>query len=298
MPKRKNIQIIHPLVNSKRKASQESRRRFISLHRLSSFFRQTQQGAFSYGKSSSTQGFLIVFILFWLVRDPMWLVQRLNSSLAPSTSISCTTFNILAPIYKRVDQLVCLFVCFFSSSFDFPKVFSLDNVGFLLCVQNQSIRESHFRALWFTRNQKILDLLLLHQRSSVICLQVNNKSLKKSTFDSFVCGFKRTVTVDRKFGLRMRNWWTCTMIALALLATLFSSCLEQTVVVMVSKVLPFYHCFFFVQIYLCFFFLFKFIIVFFFFWNTLPLLFKTLFLGITCVSKVIRILGVVIAELF
>ncbi|KAJ4895157.1 putative calcium-binding protein [Raphanus sativus] len=67
--------------------------------------------------------------------------MRLNSSLAPSTSISCTTFNILAPIYKRVDQL------------------------------NQSIRESHFRALWFTRNQKILDLLLLHQRSSVICLQ-------------------------------------------------------------------------------------------------------------------------------
>ncbi|KAF8111527.1 hypothetical protein N665_0074s0058 [Sinapis alba] len=67
--------------------------------------------------------------------------MRLNSSLASSsTSISCTTFNILAPIYKRVDQL------------------------------NQSIRESHFRALWLTRNQKILDLLL-HQRSSVICLQ-------------------------------------------------------------------------------------------------------------------------------
>ncbi|KAJ0235680.1 putative calcium-binding protein [Hirschfeldia incana] len=66
--------------------------------------------------------------------------MRPNSSLAPSTSISCTTFNILAPIYKRVDQL------------------------------NQSIRESHFRALWYTRNKKILDLLL-HQRSSVICLQ-------------------------------------------------------------------------------------------------------------------------------
>ncbi|CAH8336762.1 unnamed protein product [Eruca vesicaria subsp. sativa] len=75
--------------------------------------------------------------------------MRLNSSLASSTSISCTTFNILAPIYKRVDQL------------------------------NQSIRESHFRALWFTRNQKILDLLL-HQRSSVICLQevwVGNEEL-------------------------------------------------------------------------------------------------------------------------
>ncbi|KAG2260497.1 hypothetical protein Bca52824_079791 [Brassica carinata] len=76
--------------------------------------------------------------------------MRLNSSLASSTTgISCTTFNILAPIYKRVDQL------------------------------NQSIRESHFRALWFTRNQNILDLLL-HQRSSVICLQevwVGNEEL-------------------------------------------------------------------------------------------------------------------------
>ncbi|CAN6903377.1 unnamed protein product [Brassica oleracea] len=68
------------------------------------------------------------------------IVQRLNSSLASSTSISCTTFNILAPIYKRIDQL------------------------------NQSNRESHSRDLWYTRNQDILELLL-HQRSSVICLQ-------------------------------------------------------------------------------------------------------------------------------
>ncbi|CAF1923455.1 hypothetical protein Bca4012_069546 [Brassica carinata] len=74
--------------------------------------------------------------------------MRVNSNI-DSTNITCTTFNVLAPIYKRVDQ------------------------------QNQSIRESHFRALWFTRNQKILDLLL-NQRSSVISLQevwVGNEEL-------------------------------------------------------------------------------------------------------------------------
>ncbi|CAH8352027.1 unnamed protein product [Eruca vesicaria subsp. sativa] len=79
-------------------------------------------------------------------------VMRVNSTNiigGSTTNITCTTFNVLAPIYKRVDQ------------------------------QNQSIRESDFRALWFTRNQKILDLLL-HQRSSVISLQevwVGNEEL-------------------------------------------------------------------------------------------------------------------------
>jgi mRNA deadenylase 3'-5' endonuclease subunit Ccr4 len=65
------------------------------------------------------------------------------------SNISCTTFNILAPIYKRVDQ------------------------------KNHSTRESDFRTLWLARNQRILDLLL-HQRSSVICLQevwVGNEEL-------------------------------------------------------------------------------------------------------------------------
>jgi len=55
----------------------------------------------------------------------------------------------LAPIYKRVDQ------------------------------KNHSTRESDFRTLWLARNQRILDLLL-HQRSSVICLQevwVGNEEL-------------------------------------------------------------------------------------------------------------------------
>ncbi|XP_052874229.1 uncharacterized calcium-binding protein At1g02270-like isoform X2 [Gossypium arboreum] len=63
--------------------------------------------------------------------------------------ISCTTFNILAPIYKRLDQ------------------------------QNQSVRESDFRAFWLARNKKIVNWLL-YERSSIICLQefwVGNEEL-------------------------------------------------------------------------------------------------------------------------
>ncbi|KAF2299555.1 hypothetical protein GH714_032537 [Hevea brasiliensis] len=56
--------------------------------------------------------------------------------------ITCTTFNILAPIYKRLN---------------------LDN--------NQNSRESDCRAYWLARNNRILDSLL-HERSSIICLQV------------------------------------------------------------------------------------------------------------------------------
>lgn len=62
-----------------------------------------------------------------------------TSFVAPSeTSISCTTFNILAPIYKRVN--------------------------------GEGFRESAVRESWMIRNQKILDLLLLGN-SSIICLQ-------------------------------------------------------------------------------------------------------------------------------
>ncbi|XP_062157367.1 uncharacterized calcium-binding protein At1g02270-like isoform X2 [Alnus glutinosa] len=57
--------------------------------------------------------------------------------------ISCTTFNILAPIYKRLDQH----------------------------GQNQGLRESEFRAFWRCRNQGILDWLLHESSSVVICLQ-------------------------------------------------------------------------------------------------------------------------------
>lgn len=52
--------------------------------------------------------------------------------------VSCTTFNILAPIYKRMD--------------------------------NENCRESQYRAYWFSRNEKIIDRLLA-DHSSIICLQ-------------------------------------------------------------------------------------------------------------------------------
>ncbi|XP_023553500.1 uncharacterized calcium-binding protein At1g02270 isoform X2 [Cucurbita pepo subsp. pepo] len=55
-------------------------------------------------------------------------------------SITCTTFNILAPIYKRLSQ------------------------------QDPSCRESDYRTYWLARNQRILDWLL-YEKSSIICLQ-------------------------------------------------------------------------------------------------------------------------------
>ncbi|KAF7813946.1 putative calcium-binding protein [Senna tora] len=70
--------------------------------------------------------------------------------------VSCTTFNILAPIYKRLD----------------PQDFD----GF---IQNQRLRESDFRSLWLARNQRILDCLL-YESSSIMCLQefwVGNEEL-------------------------------------------------------------------------------------------------------------------------
>ncbi|GAB2249651.1 hypothetical protein Droror1_Dr00013010 [Drosera rotundifolia] len=54
--------------------------------------------------------------------------------------ITCTTFNILAPIYNRMNN------------------------------KDQSRRESDYRTYWLTRNQRILDWLLC-ERSSIICLQ-------------------------------------------------------------------------------------------------------------------------------
>ncbi|KAL7003744.1 hypothetical protein U1Q18_004892, partial [Sarracenia purpurea var. burkii] len=62
------------------------------------------------------------------------------TSIADPTSISCTTFNILAPIYKRLNK------------------------------EDQSCRESDIRAYWLNRNRRILDSLLC-ERSSIICLQ-------------------------------------------------------------------------------------------------------------------------------
>ncbi|XP_027109932.1 uncharacterized calcium-binding protein At1g02270 [Coffea eugenioides] len=71
------------------------------------------------------------------------------SSIADPTCISCTTFNILAPIYKRLNH------------------------------EDQSIRESEKKAYWLNRNHRILDWLL-YERSSIICLQefwVGNEEL-------------------------------------------------------------------------------------------------------------------------
>ncbi|GLT34252.1 hypothetical protein SLA2020_087760 [Shorea laevis] len=108
-------------------------------------------------------------------------VSRSNSSRVASTMgdpcISCTTFNILAPIYKRLDK------------------------------ENQSARESDFRALWFARNQGILDCLL-YQRSSIICLQefwVGNEELvhmyQESLGDTGYDTFKLARTNNRGDGL-------------------------------------------------------------------------------------------------
>ncbi|KAG8663671.1 uncharacterized calcium-binding protein At1g02270 isoform X2 [Manihot esculenta] len=72
-----------------------------------------------------------------------------SQTITEEPCISCTTFNILAPIYKRLDH------------------------------QDQSIRESDNRTFWFTRNQIILDWLLF-EKSCIICLQefwVGNEEL-------------------------------------------------------------------------------------------------------------------------
>ncbi|KAJ8748580.1 hypothetical protein K2173_003481 [Erythroxylum novogranatense] len=91
--------------------------------------------------------------------------------------VSCTTFNILAPIYKRLDQ------------------------------ENQNVRESDFRAFWLPRNQKILDWLL-PEKSSIICLQefwVGNEELvhlyQSSLGDAGYITFQLARTNNRGDGL-------------------------------------------------------------------------------------------------
>ncbi|XP_062091249.1 uncharacterized calcium-binding protein At1g02270-like isoform X2 [Humulus lupulus] len=92
-------------------------------------------------------------------------------------SISCTTFNILAPIYKRLDPL------------------------------NQGLRESEFKASWLDRNQRILDWLL-YESSSIICLQefwVGNEELvrmySERLHDAGYTTFKLGRTNNRGDGL-------------------------------------------------------------------------------------------------
>ncbi|MBA0750206.1 hypothetical protein Gogos_001626 [Gossypium gossypioides] len=91
--------------------------------------------------------------------------------------ITCTTFNILAPIYKRLSH------------------------------KDQNCRESDYRAYWLARNQRILDSLL-YERSSIICLQefwVGNEELvnmyEKRLGDAGYLKFKLGRTNNRGDGL-------------------------------------------------------------------------------------------------
>ncbi|KAA8533516.1 hypothetical protein F0562_031050 [Nyssa sinensis] len=99
------------------------------------------------------------------------------SSVTDPTCISCTTFNILAPIYKRLNE------------------------------KDQSCRESDYRAYWLNRNHRILDRLL-YERSSIICLQefwVGNEELvnmyEKRLGDAGYLNFKLARTNNRGDGL-------------------------------------------------------------------------------------------------
>ncbi|KAJ6765149.1 CARBON CATABOLITE REPRESSOR PROTEIN 4 [Salix koriyanagi] len=93
--------------------------------------------------------------------------------------ITCTTFNILAPIYKRLN---------------------INN------DQDQNSRESDYRAYWLVRNQRILDSLL-RERSSIICLQefwLGNEELvnmyEKRLGDAGYLNFKPARTNNRGDG--------------------------------------------------------------------------------------------------
>ncbi|XP_073130489.1 uncharacterized calcium-binding protein At1g02270-like [Henckelia pumila] len=99
------------------------------------------------------------------------------SSITDPTCVSCTTFNILAPIYKRLNQ------------------------------DDPSYRESDVKDYWLNRNQKILDRLL-YERSSIICLQefwIGNEELvsiyDKRLGDAGYINFKLARTNNRGDGL-------------------------------------------------------------------------------------------------
>ncbi|CBI23107.3 hypothetical protein AAG906_007088 [Vitis piasezkii] len=91
--------------------------------------------------------------------------------------ISCTTFNILAPIYKRLNH------------------------------EDTNCRESDCRTYWLSRNRAILDWLI-DERSSIICLQefwVGNEELvnlyEKRLGDAGYINFKLARTNNRGDGL-------------------------------------------------------------------------------------------------
>ncbi|KAL9240241.1 hypothetical protein vseg_014485 [Gypsophila vaccaria] len=91
--------------------------------------------------------------------------------------VTCTTFNILAPIYKRLDH------------------------------EDEGCRESDDRMSWLARNQRILDWLLC-ERSTIICLQefwVGNEELvnmyEKRLGDAGYTNFQLARTNNRGDGL-------------------------------------------------------------------------------------------------
>ncbi|KAL8519649.1 hypothetical protein ACS0TY_010546 [Phlomoides rotata] len=115
-------------------------------------------------------------------RNKNWRVSRIGSyaiasSIKDATCFSCTTFNILAPIYKRLSH------------------------------KDPSYRESDVKEFWLKRNKKILDWLLW-ERSSIICLQefwVGNEELvsiyDKRLGDAGYNSFKLARTNNRGDGL-------------------------------------------------------------------------------------------------
>ncbi|KAL6508251.1 hypothetical protein OROHE_021793 [Orobanche hederae] len=99
------------------------------------------------------------------------------SSIKDPACVSCTTFNILAPIYKRLNH------------------------------GDPNCRESDVKDYWLDRNQRILDWLLC-ERSSIICLQefwVGNEELvniyDKRLGDAGYINFKLARTNNRGDGL-------------------------------------------------------------------------------------------------
>ncbi|KAF3327120.1 calcium-binding protein [Carex littledalei] len=108
-------------------------------------------------------------------RKRSWRGNRVCCVVPEQAVVSCTTFNILAPIYKRLDH--------------------------------ESTRESDYRAYWLSRNQRILDQLL-SDCSSIICLQevwLGNEELvklyEKRLSDANYDTFKLARTNNRGDGL-------------------------------------------------------------------------------------------------
>ncbi|TKY56415.1 calcium-binding protein [Spatholobus suberectus] len=105
------------------------------------------------------------------------IASSIQENQQPPPCIACTTFNILAPIYKRLNH------------------------------EDQSCRESDCKACWLARNQRILDWLL-YERSSIICLQefwIGNEELvnlyDKRLGDAGYINFKLGRTNNRGDGL-------------------------------------------------------------------------------------------------